>query len=80
MYSLVERRPIYLDYTLADFIAHQGQHVRLREIFVNPYITRLILGIGLVDRLQRLESIGGATPLGMDTLQLMGMVVCRDSR
>lgn len=49
LYSITERDPIHLDYMLADFIAHQGQHVSLGAIFAGPYIMRLIRGMGLAD-------------------------------
>lgn len=38
LYSMTEHRPIHLGYMLADFIAHQGQYVRLCMIFSGPYI------------------------------------------
>lgn len=46
LFSLVENRPIYLGYTLADFITHQGQHICLGAIFASPYNTQHIRGIG----------------------------------
>lgn len=52
LFSLVEHRSIHLGYALADFIARHGQHVRLGTIFAYPYITCLIRGMGMADRLQ----------------------------
>lgn len=37
--SMVDCRSIHLGHVLADFLAHQGQHVRLRTIFTGPYVT-----------------------------------------
>lgn len=39
LYNLVEHRPIHLGYVLANFLAHQGQHVCPGAIFADPYIT-----------------------------------------
>lgn len=52
-----------------------GPYVCLRVIFGSPYITRLIRGMGLVDRLKGQKVVGSTTPLGMDTLCLMGVVM-----
>lgn len=51
LFSLVEHHPIHLGYVLEDLITHQGQHVCLGTIFVDSYITQLIRGMGLGDRL-----------------------------
>lgn len=80
LFSLVENHPIYLGYTLADFITHQGQHICLGAIFASPYNIQLIRGIGLGDRPQGQETMSSSAPLGMDTLWLMVMVIRHDSR
>lgn len=65
---------------LAYYIAHKGQHVHLGAIFADPYIIKLILGMGLADRLQRKKIIDGMAYLGINTHNLTGTVVCHGSR
>ena len=78
LYSIVERLPIHLGYIMADLISHQGHYPRLAKIFTGPYITRLIRGMGLIDRTQGMQVAGGTISLRLTTLCSMGLVSVRN--
>lgn len=80
LHSLTKHHPLHLRYVLAKFIIHQGKHTLLGTIFVRPYITRLIRGVGLMDWLEGQEVVGSMTSHGMDTLHYIGMITRRGSR
>ena len=74
LYSIVERYPIHLGHLFATLIAHQGISIRLGSIFVGPYITRMIRGLGLIELTRGMKVVGSIAPLGMPTLLSIGMV------
>ena len=41
-------------------------------IFANPYITWLIRGMGLLDKVHKIIVVGGSAPITMDMVQVMG--------
>lgn len=51
--SILDRFQLYLGYEVAIFIAHKGTNPRIGSIFVNPYITRLIKGMAILEGTDR---------------------------
>ncbi|KAH7659753.1 hypothetical protein IHE45_16G050900 [Dioscorea alata] len=74
LYSMVESEPLHLGHIVADYIRHQGQYPRVGVIFAGPYITRLLIGLGLRDGVRGAEKTNVPVPLGTDTLRMMGMI------
>lgn len=73
LHSMVERCPIHQRHVLANF------HVRFRAKFTGPYITWLVKGMGLLERLEGLDIISTPTPFRIETLCSMGMIRKRRS-
>lgn len=57
LYNIFERYPLHLGYFFANMLAHQGYYVCLGAIFTGPYITRLIRGMGLIERTQGMQIV-----------------------
>ena len=74
IFNMFERYPIHLRHLFADLIAHQGQYAHLGMIFVGPYITLLIRGMGLLERTRTMDVIGDMAPLGTSTLLSIGLM------
>ncbi|KAJ0985422.1 hypothetical protein J5N97_003778 [Dioscorea zingiberensis] len=74
LYSILERVPIHLGYVFVDYLVHQGTHTRLRTITAGPYITCLIIGMGLEEKTEDMERLQLLAALGMSTLCQMGRV------
>lgn len=53
---------------------HQDQYARVGVLFSGPYITRLIIGIGVMDAIRGAEKIIISSPLGLETMRLMDMI------
>ncbi|KAJ0985465.1 hypothetical protein J5N97_003821 [Dioscorea zingiberensis] len=73
-YSIFERVPIHLGYVLSDYLVHQETHTRFKTITAGPYITRLIIGLGLEEKTEGMERLQHMTAMGMSTLCQMGLV------
>ncbi|KAJ0962200.1 hypothetical protein J5N97_030028 [Dioscorea zingiberensis] len=80
LYSIFERVPIHLGYVLTDYLVHQGTHTRLKTITAGPYITRLIISMGLEEKTEGTERLQLMTGLGMSTFCQMGLVKHSGSR
>ncbi|KAJ0962269.1 hypothetical protein J5N97_030097 [Dioscorea zingiberensis] len=80
LYSIFERVPIHLGYVVADYLVHQGTHTRLKTITAGPYITRLIIGMGLEEKTEGMERLQLMIGLGMSTLFQMVLVKHSGSR
>lgn len=72
---MVDYHPIHLGHVLANFLAHQGQHMHPSAIFVGPYVTRLMQEMGLLECLKGLSTIKTQAPLGNETLYSIGMII-----
>lgn len=57
LYLKVQSEPLHLRHILSEYLYHQGQYAKVRVIFLGPYITRLIMGMGLVDAIRGVEKI-----------------------
>lgn len=55
-------------------IYHQGTDPRVGVLFVGPYISRLVPGMGLLEGTQRMRIVGGYTPIISEILRFMGML------
>lgn len=53
-----------MGHLFAEIISHQGQYVHLGAIFTRPYITQLIIGMGLIDHTEECISLVTALLLG----------------
>lgn len=51
LYSIIEHYPLHMENLITEVLAHQGQFVHLQTIFVGPYITQMIRGMGLSGRM-----------------------------
>jgi len=71
---MVQRVPLHLGHIVAEYIRHQGQYARVGVIFCGPYITRLIIGIGLLDTIRGAERTMVPAPLSLETLRQMGLI------
>jgi len=70
---MVKNVPLHLGYVLAEYLRHQGQYARVGVIFAGPFITRLLIGMGLRDSVRRAEQTVTPAPITLETLRLMGM-------
>ncbi|KAJ0981579.1 hypothetical protein J5N97_009834 [Dioscorea zingiberensis] len=52
----------------------EGTHTRLRTITAGPYITHLIIGMGLEEKTEGMERLQLMAAMGMSTLCQMGLV------
>ncbi|WP_375645352.1 hypothetical protein, partial [Bartonella sp. CL5QHWL] len=73
LYSMVKNVPLHLGYVLAEYLRHQGQYARVGVIFAGPFITRLLIGMGLRDGVRRAEKTVTPAPITLETLRLMGI-------
>ena len=51
MLSMIMRYPINLGRIVTKLIAQQGKNPKLGTIFADPFITRLVQGMNLLDRI-----------------------------
>lgn len=64
----------HLGYKVAVSIVHQEIDPRISFLFVGPYITRLVRGIGILEVTNRMRVVGKVISMSLDTLRLMGML------
>ena len=63
MYSMMARYQINLGNIAAELTARQWQNPKLGTIFTWPYITHLVRGMCLLDRIRSMERVGSSQPL-----------------
>lgn len=63
-----------MGHILLEYLLHQGQYARVGVLFSGLYITRLIMGMGLMDPIQGAEKIIVPSTLGLEDMRLMGMI------
>lgn len=73
-HSMSKREPLYLGHVVANYLGYQSQYLWIGALFSRPYIAWLIHGMGLFEAIWMKEKIIIPTPLGLPTLQLMGVV------
>lgn len=73
MNSMVQSELLHPGRIMTEYIRHFGQYARVRVIFSGSYITRLIMGIGLIDTIRGTEKIIVQSTLGLKTMRLMIM-------
>lgn len=66
--SMVDRTPYHLGYVITDSFHHQETNTRGHTIFIWPYITRLIKGMGLLADMDHLYTVGGYNPISLCSL------------
>lgn len=71
-YMLIEL--IHLGHIVADYVHHQGQYAKVSVLFSGPYITGLIMGMGLLDIIKGAEEAIVPSPLSIESMRLIGMV------
>lgn len=71
---MVLSEPLHLGHIIAEYLRHQGQYARVGVLFSGPYITRLIMGMGLLDAIRGIEKTIAPAPLGLETMRMMGMI------
>lgn len=59
---------------MAEYLHHQGQYARLGVLFSGSYITRLIMGMCLLDMIRGAKKIIVPSSLGLETMRFIGMV------
>lgn len=74
LYSIVQNEPLYLRHIFVEYLCHYGQYTRVGVLFSGPYITRVIVVMGLMDVIRGAEKIRVPSPLGLETMHLMGMI------
>jgi len=74
LYSMEHRVPLHMGHVVAEYLRHQGQYARVGAIFSGPYITRLIMGMGLVETIRGAERTMVPAPLSLETLRQMGLI------
>lgn len=79
LYIIIKRYSINLGHLLADLVMYKWTFASLKSIFVGPYITSMIRGMGLIAHTWGMCIISGTTPLGMSTLFSMGLVEKHDN-
>lgn len=67
LYSMVRCQPIYLGNILVEYLHQEAQYAKVGVIFSRPYITKLIMGMGLLYAIQGAEKTIIPSPLGIQT-------------
>lgn len=67
---------LHLGNILAEYLHHQGHYARVGVIFSDPYITRLIMWMGLIKVISGVEKMIVPSPLDLETMRLIRMI-CR---
>lgn len=71
---MVQSKSLHLGHILAEYLPHQGQYARVGILFSGPYITQLFITMGLLDAIKEAEMMIVPSPLGLETMRLMGMI------
>lgn len=76
MYSMINSYAVNLTYVVVECISHHNQHPPVGAIFAGPCITRLVRGMNALGCIRSMERVGGAIPLGIQTLRAIGLLKC----
>lgn len=74
LYWIIHSEPLHLGHIVAEYLHYQSQYIRVRVLFVGLYITRLVVGMGLLKAISGAEKTIIPSPFGLETMRLMGMV------
>lgn len=55
---MVDQTPYHLSFVVADSFHHQASNARGRTIFVGPFITRFLRGMGLLGDIDHMPTVG----------------------
>lgn len=75
LYSMVQNEPIHLGHIVAEYLRHQSQYAKIGVLFSGAYITRLIMGISLLDAIKGAAKTIVPALLGLETMSLMGTIM-----
>lgn len=64
----ISQESIHIGHALACLLRHQSQDACLATIFLGPYITSLVRGLGLINYCTGMYRVGGMQPLGVTIL------------
>lgn len=65
---MVDGFHLHLSYEVDVSISHQGTDIWVGFFFIDPYITWLVLGMGILEGTQRMRIVGDATLMTLETL------------
>lgn len=63
---------VHFGYKVVVSIAHQGTNPRISSLFVGPYITRLVKGMGILEGIGKMRMVGAVASISLETPRSMG--------
>lgn len=72
--SMVDRTLYYSGYVITNSFHQQAIDTKGHTIFTEPYITRLIKGMGLLGDMNHLPTVGWYNPISLHSLHMMGPI------
>lgn len=70
--SMGNGTPYHLGFFIINSFHHQATNTRGHTIFTGPYLTQLIVGMGLLGDMDHIPTIGGYNPIFVRSLHSMG--------
>lgn len=67
---------LHSGYKVGVSISYQETDPCIGVLFVSPFITRLVIRMGILKGTDQVRVIGGAASMFLETLRLMGMLQC----